>query len=109
MDRLAVFSAINSEREYQKLAWGSRSCTCTGNKLEETPKSIGEFLVYMQHHLNKAVAFAATQPRDEKCLDAMREVVALGVACFEQHGVPPRECNYPVINKRDGQPATLKP
>ena len=108
MDRQAVFNAVSGERDYQLRIWGTRKIDGTSGKeiMTETPHSPAEFLVYMQHHLSKAISLAATKPCDHLCLDAMREVVALGVSCFEQHGVPVRHIpNVGVINRRDGKSA----
>jgi hypothetical protein len=35
----------------------------------------------------------------------MRKVVALGIACFEQHGIAPRDLSAGVVNGHDGLPA----
>jgi hypothetical protein len=35
----------------------------------------------------------------------LRKVVALGVACFEQHGMPVRDPNTRCVNARDGMVA----
>jgi hypothetical protein len=42
-------------------------------------------------------AFAESRG-DEPALDELRKVVAVGVACFEQHGVPSRRPKEPAMN-----------
>ncbi len=35
----------------------------------------------------------------------VREIVQIGIECFERYGLPAREVPDPIINMRDGQPA----
>lgn len=93
-----VFDIIVGERQYQARRWGEREWN---GLFRERSQTVGEFLVYMKHYLDEAFMLASTEPGYEKTLDTLRKVVALGVACFEQHGVPPRD-NSHVINGRDG-------
>ena len=105
MDRDLVFAAIGSERAYQIKRWGVRQ---EGRSFREIPKSVNDFLVYMQHYMTEAVKAATTQAGALPTLEAIRKVTALGVSCFEQHGVPFRE-KPDVINARDGLPAGPTP
>lgn len=97
-----IFDAIAGERAYQARRWGQRTWN---GCFEEQSHSVGEFLVYMRDYLDEAGRAATREDGDEKTLDVLRKVVALGVACFEQHGVPLRDASLPCINGRDGQPA----
>ena len=97
-----IFDAIASERAYQARRWGQRQWNGT---FQEYKRTVGEFLVYMRHYLDQAFRMATCEDADEKTLESLRKVVALGVACFEQHGVPMRNLNTPCVNGRDGQPA----
>ena len=97
-----VFDAIASERAYQVRRWGLRQWN---GVFEEKKHSVGEFLVYIQDYLTEAFHAASREDGDDNTLESLRKVVAIGVACFEQHGVPMRDPNLPCINGRDGQPA----
>ncbi len=94
-----VLDAIASERAYQARRWGNRRWNGT---FEETKHSVGDFLVYMQDYLTEAFHDASREDGDEKALESLRKVVALGVACFEQHGISMRDSITPCINGRDG-------
>lgn len=72
-----VFAAIIGERQFQDQKWGVMP--------HEVPTWIG----YMQHYLHHAMA-AATRGEHYEAQHQMRKAVALGVACFEEHGCPPR-------------------
>jgi hypothetical protein len=76
-----VLGAIVDERSYQDHKWGTP---------REHPHDVGGYLTLMRVHLTKAEAAWAGSRGDENALDALRKVVAIGVACFEQHGVPLR-------------------
>ncbi len=76
-----VLAAVIGERSYQDQKWGT---------IQERQKQVGSYLTLMRVHLAEAEAAWATSSGDESALDEMRKVVAIGVACFEQHGVPSR-------------------
>jgi hypothetical protein len=76
-----IFDAIDSERCYQEQKWGS---------IEEHPQSVGGYLTLMRVHLTKAEAAWASSNNDKEALNCLRKVLALGVACGEQHGLPKR-------------------
>lgn len=77
-----VFAVISGERDYQQRKWGPTT----------DDKRISSYLLYMQHHMNRAIEIAATVKDDggEEALAYIRKVTTLGVACMEQHGAPPR-------------------
>jgi len=104
-DRDPVLAAIGSERVYQIKRWGVRQ---QDGSFEEAPKSIGEFITYMQYYMNEATKAATTKAGPYPALEMLRKVTALGVACFEQHGVQFRE-ESDVINARDGLSAGPSP
>lgn len=90
MKRAEVYAAIDSEREYQEMRIGRDGSTASA----ENPHTPEEYLLYMEHymHLAREVASTVWGPDCKpQLLDVMRKVVALGVACFEAHGVPHRE------------------
>ena len=47
----------------------------------------------LKHWLTKAEADLASSTNDELALDEIRKVVAIGVACMEQHGAIERDEN----------------
>ena len=85
--REKVYKIIDSERDYQKKRWGGD---------QET--QINSFILYMEHHLQRAREVASTQTNGnnnpgatgESSLDCIRKVTALGVACMEANGAPKR-------------------
>lgn len=85
-DRSEVYAAINGERDYQD----SLGTATYGEPVEHT---VGDFLVYMDDYLKEAM-HTASRVWGEKCvpqvMDKLRKVIALGVACAEQHGIPQR-------------------
>ncbi len=87
MTRTEVYAAVDGEREYQDDRWGS---TLSGERPGDGSRSVDEFVLYMEGYMREAVQLASHYADKSKTLDVLRKVVALGVACFEQHGVPPR-------------------
>ena len=94
-----IFGALLSEREYQKRRWGFRQSD--GSFVENT-HTVGDYMVYMQDYLTEAFRRASREEGCHGAIDGLRKVVALGVRCFEEHGVPKRDLNLPVVNARDG-------
>ena len=82
--RANVYDAIGTERYYQEQKWGM---------LEEHPQSVGGYLTLMRVHLTNAEAVWAGSTGDTDALHYLRKVLALGVACGEQHGLPKRDFN----------------
>lgn len=76
-----IFNEIRIERDFQDAKWGT---------LSERPHEVGAWLLLMQRQLQKAQEGWATQPHDRLALDAIRQLLALGVACFELHGMEGR-------------------
>lgn len=77
-----ALNAIIGERAYQDAKWGT---------VEERPKQVGSWLTLMRKLLRDAEDAWATSGEDAIALDEMRKVVAVGVACFEQHGAVLRD------------------
>jgi hypothetical protein len=74
-----IYPTLDAERDYQDLKWGE-----AGSK-----KSIENYLVYIQSYLNDATK-AITHAETEQAHHALRKLVALGIACFEDNGILPR-------------------
>lgn len=79
--RERVFEAIKGERRYQEIKWGD---------LVDHPQSVGAYLTLMRVHLARAENAWAGANNDMEALDCLRKVLAIGVACGEQHGMPCR-------------------
>lgn len=99
-----VCEALYNERIYQKRRWGVRSDPHSFD-FTEKPHTVCDFLTYMRDYLAEADKAATRNSGDELALDALRKVVTLGIACFEQHGVPDRGNPQSVTNGHDGCPA----
>jgi hypothetical protein len=88
LTRGRVYDLIDDERAYQSRRWNEDTTASGGN---HTPT---EWLVYMQHYLNRAIAEASTNADPEAAelvMDNIRKITAMGVAAMEQNGCPPRQ------------------
>jgi hypothetical protein len=69
---------------------------------------VSAYLVFMQDYLNEAVHIQArdwSPKADERTLEVVRKVTALGMACMEQHGAPRRvdpAAEHPVKSVEEG-------
>lgn len=87
--REKVYEVIDGERDYQKRLHGN------------DPTAVNSFILYMEHYLTRAREIASTcqdgnnypGSPGQSSLECVRKVVALGVACMEQHGAPKRAAN----------------
>ena len=102
VSRGVVFDAIDSERQYQLRRWGFRQAN---GEMKEAPHGVCDFLVYMDHYMTLAKGEASMKAGNEPALEMLRKVVTLGVACFEQNGIKPRDLSKPIVNGRDGKSA----
>ena len=85
-----ALSAVVGEREYQTKKWGS---------VYDRPHEVGGYLTLMRTHLAEAEAAWSNSRGDWDALNELRKVVAIGVACFEQHGVPRRVIECIAVNE----------
>lgn len=79
IDRAAVFAAINHERDYQDEKWGNN------------PHTVGEWLLIVEGELEEAKHAWRKGAGDNDALCELLQVIAVGVACLEQHGVIGRD------------------
>lgn len=84
-----VLAAVVGERSYQDQKWGT---------IQQHPHEVGGYITLMRKLLSDAEAAWAGSRGDDDALDELRKVVAVGVACFEQHGVPSRVRKEPAMN-----------
>lgn len=90
MQRESVYESIDSERYYQDRKWGT---------VQEHPHEVGGWLTLMRKLLTDAEAAWAGSNGDYQALLELRKVLAVGVACAEQHGLPGRCLTQPVSEK----------
>jgi len=86
-DREDIFQAILRERNYQDKKWGD---------VIEYPHTVFEWIGIMERELAEAKEAFFQRPAEEKMLEEILQVVAVGVACIEQHGIVER-CQPPRI------------
>jgi len=78
-DRGQIFLAVKREREYQDRKWGDKSHT------------VGNFLLIMEGEMEEAKQAWRKGDGDADALRELLQVIAVGIACLEQHGVVERE------------------
>jgi hypothetical protein len=81
MNRPEIYQAIDEERGHQDRKWGT---------IDQRPHEVGAYLTLMRKLLTEAEFAWAGNRGDEGALDELRKVVAVGVACMEQHGMVKR-------------------
>jgi len=80
--RERAIEAIGRERDYQDKKWGG---------IRKHPHTVGEWLLIMESELQEAKDGWCRGRGDEDALKEVLQVVAVGVACLEQHGVVERQ------------------
>lgn len=82
MTREEIYKIIDAERNYQDTKWGLQ---------HDANHEVESYILYMEDYLNEARHLLSHANGVEGGLDVLRKVVALGIACFESHGVPERK------------------
>lgn len=77
-NRQQVYEAVSRERDYQDRKWGERGHT------------VGNFLLILEGELEEAKQAWRKGVGDTTALQELLQVVAVGVACLEAHGVVER-------------------
>ena len=85
MERKMVYERLDVERDYQDSRW-----TNDVNAIPDEEKSVAEWILYMEHHLNKAKE-QVYYLNEYGALSEIRKVTALGVRTMEIHGCPSRQ------------------
>lgn len=85
MKRNKIYKVIDGERDYQDKKWGGKD--------HDKEHGIIDWIEFMENILETAYQYSELD--EEKALDELRQVVALGIACFEIHGVPDRVIPLP--------------
>ena len=70
-----IIAAITRERNYQDAKWGPPQHT------------VGEWLLIVQAELDEAKLAWVKGQGDTGALEELLQVVSVGVACMEQHGI----------------------
>lgn len=92
MKRQTVYEVIDTERYYQDRKWGP---------VQDHPHEVGGWLTLMRKLLTDAEVAWSSSNGDYKALLEIRKVLAVGVACAEQHGLTMRSPDYPVDKQRN--------
>ena len=96
MERLDVYKAIDSERDYQDIKWkGTKSSHQPSDAPGSLDRTIDEFALYITRYSNKLVEVAGTSDYPAEKLEVIRKIAALTVACGEKHGMPSRKQDPP--------------
>lgn len=91
LTREEVYKIIDGERDYQDYL-----ATKAGTDPDTVrPHSTEEFAIYIDDYLREMkTILSRTWTKDRtappEALAALRKITAMGVACMEQHGAPPR-------------------
>ena len=80
--RTRIYGAVDRERKYQDEKHGH---------LGVHGHSVAEWLLIAEHELGEAKAAWVCHGGDREALRELLQVVAVGVACLEQHGVIERK------------------
>jgi hypothetical protein len=81
MDRVKVYEAIDSERDYQAQKWG------------EKPHSPEEWFLFIEDYVSEAKHILSRELYGyPKAMEIMRKVGGMAVAAMEQHGTTNRCC-----------------
>lgn len=83
--RIEVFGVLNGERVYQEAQFGNAK-----RHEGQPPMTTGEHILCMQKCLQDAVAAWYKPDGNVTCLEYIRKVTAVGMACMELHGAPER-------------------
>ncbi len=81
--RAEVYQVLDLERQYQNQKWANGDA-------KHNPHSVSAWILFMEHHLQKARTLASTSADETPALHEIRKVTALGVVTMEQHGAPLR-------------------
>lgn len=77
--RTDVYAALDGERDYQDRKWGP------AGEQQQLPA----WVLFMEDYVARARR-EATNGHFADALENVRKATALGVACMEEHGAPPR-------------------
>jgi hypothetical protein len=93
MERQRVYDSVDSERDWQDCKWGT---------IDKRPHEVGAWLTLMRTHLADAERAWSESSGDYLAMDELRKVLAIGVACAEQHGIQFRSKHQEMKRVRNG-------
>jgi len=76
--KVDIARAVLNEREYQDTKWGT---------IEDRPHTVGEWLLIAEQELHEAKLEWCRGKGDHGALEELLQVIAVGFACLEQHGI----------------------
>lgn len=82
-----VYSAINSERDYQDNIIEADPTRCAVNEVDHT---VGDYIVMLTTYVREAQEAWTRNGGSEKALHSVRKVAGIAVHCMEDHGAPKR-------------------
>ncbi len=87
-----VYKAVNGERDYQEALIKKHGPQRDSEEFARN-HSIDSYLVFMEDYMSELKKVRAREwgAGEARGLDTMRKIVALGVACMEDHGAPIRK------------------
>jgi len=97
MEKTEVYKRINCELDYQDIRWNTNQ---RPDGVPDEEKSVAEWINYIEHHLGKAKN-AVYYLSQEKALEEIRKVTALGVRTMMIHGCPERKIPVSVGGEKD--------
>ena len=86
MNRIDVYKVVDKERDFQ-----DTYIKVKGYKKDTINESVTAEMVMMKTYLDKAFIEWTHNKGDVNSLNELRKVVAIGVRCFENNGVPNRK------------------
>lgn len=84
--RVDVYSAINSERNYQDSFVETDPSRCRPNP----DHSVGEYLIMLTTYVREAQESWTRVAGDKAALHSIRKIAGIAVHCMEDHGAPTR-------------------
>lgn len=95
-----VMDKVRTEREFQDACVSDYYAHHKKASVVDPSRSVPAEILMMDKYIHDAQAAWTREATDEKALDAIRKVVAMGVRCLQFHGCPERglDCTY-VIDK----------
>lgn len=89
-ERSAVYTAIDSEREYQDEKWRENAGLVEG----QPPRELAGELLMIEEYVARARKAWTDTPREQEAAvvtDIIRKIAGIAVRAMENHGAPGRE------------------
>jgi hypothetical protein len=86
MDRKKVYDLIDGERDYQDKRWENSG----GRPKSDSETPVANWVLYIRYQVEEAMN-AVYFLDEDKALEHIRKITALGVACMEYNETKPRK------------------